>query len=119
LYIYTHKYLTLHAKTIFICNNSYKYTNTLKIIVWFAYLGVGPWLIGGPGRPPRLPASRAGPVHKSKSTLIKALNIKNIEKHERGVENTSIKHEQENFSLIPASHSVRLTSPFGTGERRK
>jgi len=24
-------------------------------------LGVGPYLVGGPGRPPRLPASRAGP----------------------------------------------------------
>jgi len=26
-------------------------------------LGVGPYLVGGPGRPPRLPASRAGPEH--------------------------------------------------------
>jgi len=25
-------------------------------------LGVGPYLVGGPGRPPRLPASRAGPA---------------------------------------------------------
>ena len=32
-------------------------------------LGVGPYLVGGPGRPPRLPASRAGPEYVGTNCL--------------------------------------------------